>query len=337
MQFGLMLRSQYPKEENLKDCFANILVQVAKAEKLGFSSITKGSHYSTFPFNSLQQIPFLARIAAEVPTMRLNAGIVLLPLHKPLDIAEQIATLDIITNGKIIFGSGLGYRDVEFKAFGTSKKDRVQRLEENLIAIKRLWTEEKVSMIASHFTLEEASCSPRPLQVPHPPIWIGANSDAGIKRAAKFGDSYYINPHNRIDTTKRQLELYKEELIKLNKPFPQELPMRREVFVAEDFDKAVSLCRPYLEKKYTSYSNWGQDKAMPEGDDNLSLDFTELLEDRFIIGGPNEVAEKIVELSCLGVNHLIVSIEWPGMPQELVLDTMDLLATEVFPLVRKNI
>ena len=100
MQFGLMLRSQYPKEENLKDCFANILVQVAKAEKLGFSSITKGSHYSTFPFNSLQQIPFLARIAAEVPTMRLNAGIVLLPLHKPLDIAEQIATLDIITNGK---------------------------------------------------------------------------------------------------------------------------------------------------------------------------------------------------------------------------------------------
>ena len=337
MQFGLMLRSQYLKEDNLKDCFSNILEQVVKAEKLGFSSITKGSHYSTFPFNSFQQIPFLARIAAEVPTMRLNAGIVLLPLHKPLDIAEQIATLDVITNGKIILGAGLGYRDVEFKAFGTSKKDRVKRLEENLIAIKRLWTEEKVSMVASHFTLEEASCSPSPLQDPHPPIWIGANSDAGIKRAAKFGDSYYINPHNRLETTKRQLELYKEELVKLNKSFPEELPMRREVFVAENFDKAFSLCRPYLETKYGSYHNWGQDNAMPEGDNDLSLDFEELLEDRFIIGGPNEVAEKILELFFLGVNHLIVSIEWPGMPQGLVLDTMDLLATEVFPLVRNRI
>ena len=106
--------------------------------------------------------------------------------------------------------------------------------------------------------------------------------------------------------------------------------------VAETFDKAISLCRPYLETKYNSYHNWGQDKAMPKGDDDLSLDFAELLEDRFIIGGPNEVAEKILELSSLGVNHLIMSIEWPGMPQSLVLDTMALLAKEVFPLVSKN-
>ena len=175
-----------------------------------------------------------------------------------------------------------------------------------------------------------------PIQKPHPPIWIGANSDEGIRRAARFGDTYYINPHNRIDTTKRQLELYREELHKLEKPFPGELPMRREVFVAETFDKAISLCRPYLETKYSSYHNWGQDKAMPKGDDDLSLDFAELLEDRFIIGGPNEVAEKILELSSLGVNHLIMSIEWPGMPQSLVLDTMALLAKEVFPLVSKN-
>ncbi len=336
MQFGLMLRSQYPKEADLQVCFSNILEQVVKAEELGFSSITKGSHYSTYPLNSFQQIPFLARISAEAPSLRFNAGIVLLPLHKPLDIAEQIATLDIMTNGKIIFGAGLGYRDVEFKAFGTLQKDRVKRLEENLIAIKRLWTEEKVSMAASHFILDNASCSPMPIQKPHPPIWIGANSDEGIRRAARFGDTYYINPHNRIDTTKRQLELYREELHKLEKPFPGELPMRREVFVAETFDKAISLCRPYLETKYSSYHNWGQDKAMPKGDDDLSLDFAELLEDRFIIGGPNEVAEKILELSSLGVNHLIMSIEWPGMPQSLVLDTMALLAKEVFPLVSKN-
>ena len=92
----------------------------------------------------------------------------LLALHKPLDVAEQLGTLDIMTNGKLIFGCGVGYRDIEFAAFGTSKKERASRFEENLAAVKRLWTEETVTMKGSHFELIEAGCSAKPVQKPTP-------------------------------------------------------------------------------------------------------------------------------------------------------------------------
>lgn len=122
MQFGLMLRGNFARDDDMRARLEEHLEQVRLARDLGFASITKGSHYSTHPFQGFQQLPFLTRVAAEAPEMRIVAGIILLPLHKPLDLAEQLATIDIISGGKLTVGVGLGYRDVEFKAFGTSKK-----------------------------------------------------------------------------------------------------------------------------------------------------------------------------------------------------------------------
>ena len=124
MQFGIMMRGQFPAKDEVADRFQEMLEQARMAERLGYDSITKGAHYSTHPLQDLQQVPFLCRIAAEAPKLRLNTGVLLLPLHKPLDVAEQLGTLDIMTNGKAIFGCGVGYRDIEFKAFGTSKSQR---------------------------------------------------------------------------------------------------------------------------------------------------------------------------------------------------------------------
>src|SRR6202042_2864099 len=135
-----------------------------------FDSVTKTAHYSAHPFQMLQMVPMLARFAAEAPRLRLNAGVLLLPLMSPLHVAEEFATLDVITNGKIILGVGLGYRDVEFKAFGVPRSRRVRGFEANLIAIKRLGTEEKAKIKPPHFELDDASCLPNPLQRPHPPI-----------------------------------------------------------------------------------------------------------------------------------------------------------------------
>lgn len=338
MQFGLMTRGQFPLGDDMATRLDELMEQARTAEKLGFSSLTKGSHYSAHPYQDFQQLPFLSRASGEAPGLRLNAGIVLLSLHKPLDLAEQLATIDVMSKGKLIFGAALGYREVEFKAFGTSQKERVQRFEENLEAIKRLWTEETVDMVGSHFELKGASCPMKPVQKPRPPIWIGANADPAIRRAARIGDCWYINPHNRIDTIQRQLEVYKRALDECGKPFPDELPARREVFVARTREEAIRICRPYLEKKYEIYHNWGQDKAMPAGDDNLGLDFDELLRDRFLLGSPAEVAEQMIRLNrSLGVNHIIMSIQWAGMPQQLVLDTMQMLAEEVFPKVREAV
>ena len=98
-----------------------------------------------------QQIPFLAQVAAIAPKLRIITGVVLLPLHKPLDLAEQLATLDVMSGGKLIFGAGVGYREVEFRAFGTTLKQAGLRFEENLTAIKRLFPEDTVTMTGSQF------------------------------------------------------------------------------------------------------------------------------------------------------------------------------------------
>jgi alkanesulfonate monooxygenase SsuD/methylene tetrahydromethanopterin reductase-like flavin-dependent oxidoreductase (luciferase family) len=333
-QFGLVVRGQAGEGEDIVRRFHETLGFVRLADRLGFDSITKTAHYSAHPFQMLQLVPMLARFAAEAPRLRLNAGVLLLPLLSPLHVAEEFATLDVITNGKIILGVGLGYRDVEFKAFGVPRRERARRFEANLIAIKRLWIEDKVRLRTPYFELDDASCAPQPLQKPHPPIWVGANADPAIERAARLGDCWYIGPAIAIPALERQLELYKRALDAAGKPFPSELPMRREVFVAKTKAEAIRLCAPYLGAKYAAYHAWRQD--MPDDDRGLGQAFDDLIGDRFLIGSPDEVAEQILGLHRrLRINHLVMSTEWAGMPESLAAETIEMLAKEVFPRVRQ--
>jgi alkanesulfonate monooxygenase SsuD/methylene tetrahydromethanopterin reductase-like flavin-dependent oxidoreductase (luciferase family) len=334
MKLSLMIRGQHPQGDDMRARLADDLALARRAETLGFDAVVKGSHYSAHPLQSLQQIPFLAQVAALAPRLRLVAGLVLLPLHQPLDLAEQLATLDIMSDGKLVFGAGLGYRDVEFQAFGADRRQATARFEECLLAIKRLWSEDFVSLQGSHFMLDHANATVKPVQKPMPPIWIGANADVAVRRAARLGDCWYINPHNALATIARQIEVYKRALDEYGKPFPAELPMRREVFVAPTREEAIRLARPYLEVKYRTYREWGQDKVMPAGD-HFDHGFEELLDDRFLFGAPAEVAAQLIELKRrLGVTHLVASLHWPGMPVSLALDQMQLLAEEVMPAVR---
>src|ERR1700748_2266381 len=142
-QFGLVVRGQAEHGEDISRRLNETLSMVRLADRLGYDSVTKTAHYSARPFQMLQMVPMLARFAAEAPRLRLNAGVLLLPLMSPLHVAEEFATLDVITGGKIILGVGLGYRDVEFKAFGVPRAQRARRLEDNVVANPRLWHEDK--------------------------------------------------------------------------------------------------------------------------------------------------------------------------------------------------
>ena len=339
IRFSLFNRGQNPLGDDMHARFQEACEQARLADKLGFDTLMKGSHYSAYPLLDFQQVPFLSRIMAEAPNLRLCAGIVLLPLHKPLDVAETFANIDVMSGGKLIFGVGVGYREVEFQAFGTTMKGAGQRLEENLEAVKRLWTEEKVTMQGSHFNLIDASCPVKPLQKPMPPIWVGANADKAIIRAARVADAWYVNPHNRIDTIARQMDVYKKALEDAGKSdLPEDFPMMREVVVARSREEAMRMAEPFLKAKYDAYHEWGQDKVMPKGDDNLGLIFDELVKDRFLFGSPEEVSNQIIDIvRNFGVNHFVFGVQFPGMPQSMVLDQMQLLAEEVFPAVRSGI
>lgn len=334
MRFGLLIRGQYPQGDDMRVRLQEDLDAARLAEQLGYDLVVKGSHYSSHPFQYIQQIPYLCQVALVAPKLRLCPGVVLLPLHSPLHIAEELASLDIMSNGKLIFGAGIGYREVEFNAFGTTKKHSGKRFEECLTAVKRLWSEDFVSMEGSYFKLDNANCTVMPVQKPMPPVWIGANADAGIRRAARMADAWFINPHNKLDTTAQQMDVYRRALDECGKPMPAELPMLREAFVARSRAEAIKLARPYLEAKYKAYRDWGQDKVMPSSD-HFDLDFEALMDDRFLFGSPAEVTEQIVTLKRrFGINTLVLGIHWVGMPAQLVNEQMHLIAEEVFPAVR---
>lgn len=335
MQFGVMQRGVFPWNEDMRARFEELMEQARLLEELGYDSITKGSHFSTHPHREMSQIPYLCRVMAEAPSLRMNAGIVLLSLHNPLEVAEYFATMDLMSNGRVIFGCALGYRDVEYKGFGVKKGEGVKRFEENLEAINRLWSGAPVTMTGSHWQLDEARISVPLVQSPRPPIWIGANVDNAVKRAARLGDCWYLNPHQKLETLKRQMDIYRAELDRIGKPFPDELPMRREVFCARTHEDAIRIAAPHIKGMYDLYKAWGQDKAMAKGDQDITMAYEDLARDRFIVGDPDEVAEEMLRYNTeLGVNHIIMSVQGTGMPQTQTLETFQLMAEEVFPKVR---
>ncbi|MCP5150119.1 MAG: LLM class flavin-dependent oxidoreductase [Chromatiales bacterium] len=336
MKVGLFVTNQQHLDKDMVGALQEQIRMVHHARDRGWSSLFSGQHYLNEGNNKqLQIVPFLARLTAEAGEMTTGLGVLLLNLHNPVYTAETVATLDIIAGGNFVFGIGLGYRDVEFDAFDVPKGTRVARFEEYLDLIKRLWTEESVTHAGDTCRLDGVRMNIRPVQQPHPPIWFAANNDRAIRRAARLGDNWFINPHSTAATIRRQMVIYRDELARHGKPFPRELPVVKEIFVARDRQTAIEMAGPYLFAKYRDYAKWGQDKAMP-ADESFDQDFENLINDRFILGSPEECYEQLRPYwEEFGVNHLIFRTHWAGMPLSTALHSMRLISDELLPALGK--
>ena len=336
MKVGLFVTNQHTLATDMVSALHDQLAMVRQARDRGWDSLFSGQHYLNEGDNKqLQIVPFLARLAAEAGEMTIGLGVLLLNLHNPVYTAETVASLDVITAGNLIFGVGLGYRDVEFDAFAVPKGERVKRFEEYLALVQRLWTEDRVSYEGASCRLDNVCMNIRPVQKPRPPIWIAANNDAAVRRAARLGDAWFINPHAAMNTIRRQMATYRAELETVGKDPPRELPMVKEVYCARDRSAALAMAGPYLLAKYRDYARWGQDKVMPDGQDfRRSLD--ELTESRFILGSPQECYEQIKPYcEDFGINHLIIRTHWAGMPLSSALASMRLFSEELLPALHK--
>ena len=336
MRVGLFLTSQQHLDADMAAAFQDQVAMVRLARDAGWDSLFSGQHYLNEGDNQgLQLVPFLARMQAEAGEMTIGLGILLLNLHNPVYVAETVATLDVISGGRLVFGIGLGYRDVEFDAFRVPRGQRVARFEETLALVKRLWTEESVRHDSEIAKLDGVRMNLRPVQQPHPPIWIAANSDAAVRRAARLADGWFINPHATLETVRRQLALYREERAAAGLGAPAALPAMREVYCAPDRETALRLAGPALGGKYADYSRWGQDEVMP-GEEQFSAPFEELLSDRFVLGSPEECYEQLRPLwEDLGVTELIIRTHWAGMPAADSLASMRLISDELLPELRR--
>jgi alkanesulfonate monooxygenase SsuD/methylene tetrahydromethanopterin reductase-like flavin-dependent oxidoreductase (luciferase family) len=336
MKVGLFITNQQYLDTDMVSALDDQYAMVRTVRDHGWDSLFSGQHYLNEGNNrQLQLVPLLARLQAEAGEMTLGLGILLINLHNPVYVAETVATLDVICRGNFVFGVGLGYRQVEFDAFRVPKGQRVKRFEECLELVRRLWTEDSVTHESEVCKLDGVRMNIRPIQQPCPPIWFAANNDTAVRRAARLGDTWFVNPHSTTETNKRQIAIYKEELQSLGKPFPAELPIAKEIFCAKDRATALEMAGRYLAGKYQDYTKWGQSEAMPQ-DESLDQPLEALLQDRFVLGSPEECFEQLrPNWEELGVNHLIFRTHWAGMPLSSALYSMRLISRELLPELRK--
>ncbi|MBM85495.1 MAG: LLM class flavin-dependent oxidoreductase, partial [Rhodospirillaceae bacterium] len=169
MKVGLFLTNQQFLDTDMVAALDEQIAMVHHMRDHGWDTLVSGQHYLNEGNNQqLQIVPFLSRLIPEAGEMNIGLGILLLNLHNPVYTAETIASMDVLSGGKLIFGVGLGYRDVEFNAFGVAKGQRAARFEEYLTLVERLWTEDKVSHHSETCILEDVHMNIRPIQKPRP-------------------------------------------------------------------------------------------------------------------------------------------------------------------------
>ena len=183
---------------------------VRAASTMGFAWVSIGHHWVSHPTVWPQPIPMLARLAPETGQMRLKTSMLLLPLLNPVDVAENVVTLDHITHGRLDLGVAIGYRERELEAAGLGRKDRVPKLEESLGVMKRLWRGEEVTLEGAYTKLTKARLGLPPYQRPHPPLEMGAQSVGATRRAARLVDAVFLGPQVAWADVGRLVGVYRE-------------------------------------------------------------------------------------------------------------------------------
>ncbi|MFB6169898.1 MAG: LLM class flavin-dependent oxidoreductase [Haloarculaceae archaeon] len=324
MEFGLFVNTQQSTGGDPAELVDELVSHTRRARESGFDLVMTGQHYLTTD-DKLQTIPVLSRLAAEAGSMAVGTGVLLLPLHHPVEVAEQLTTLDAIAD-RAILGVGAGYRDTEFEGFGVPKAERAARLEEGVELVERLWTEESVTYEGDHYRVEDATINPRPPE--KPPVWVGANVTSAVERAARIGDRWFVGPQATLPTIRERKEPY--DRIREADGRSTAVSVLREAFVAETHERAMDLVRDALEYKYRHYRANDLDDAME--DDSFSLDLEALAEDQFLVGTPAEVCAELerYEREC-EVDTVLLRMHWPGLDHDLTRASIELAGDEVLP------
>ena len=258
------------------------------AGSFGFGAIYMPQHFIGYPTVWPQPMQILSRLAPEAKGLRLLTGIIMLPYHNPVDIAEQTVTMDQISNGRFTLGLGLGYREKELEAFGTNRRDRASRFEESLELMKLLWTGDEVTFEGKHWTVHEGRLSLLPVQKPHPPVWVATQSRAAVRRAARVCDAAIIGPQPKWEDYKALAGMYREALEEYGTAGT--LAANRSMAIGRDRDTAIREALATGEKKAAQYRGF-------EMQESTTVDFGlgggRTLPDWAITGTPQECAERV--------------------------------------------
>jgi probable F420-dependent oxidoreductase len=315
------------------DFYADQLEQTRVAEQLGYDEIWLTEHHFAEDGYSPAILPIASAIAAITKRIRIGTYLVLLPLHNAVRVAEDAATIDIISNGRFDLGVGQGYAPGEFAAYGVNRKTRAGRLEEGIEVIRGAWTKDDFSYEGKHYKVKNILLMPRPVQSPHPPLWIGAGAPKAIERAGRMGCNFMglANPDAQ--------KTYDDALRKAGRnPKDFSAAQLHFTYVGRTTDEAWAQSQDHLHYMITWYTRWlaeandflgaGQPPQVPEASklrDSQSM-FP------LLVGSPDEVASKLNHsFGKVRTTHLVLGMHLPGIAPERSRRSMEMFAREVAP------
>ncbi|MGA7763227.1 MAG: LLM class flavin-dependent oxidoreductase, partial [Candidatus Binataceae bacterium] len=214
MKFGMLHLFENPIDKTEHQIVKEQLGLMRAAEELGFDSIWPAEHHFTEYGYCASPAVTLAAIASVTKRIRLGTGVVVLPFNHPIRVAEDYAMLDLISDGRVDFGVGRGYQPGEYKGFGIDQSMSRGIFNEFLQVILQAWTQERVNFKGVHFNIEDQPVRPKPLQKPHPPVWVAALSEATFSLVGKWGFNLLCAPVFGFqgETATDLLEVYRNAL-----------------------------------------------------------------------------------------------------------------------------
>jgi probable F420-dependent oxidoreductase len=336
MQFGIYSSiANPPRGEHLDRCIDEVIAEAQQAEASGFDACFFGEHHQDQ--DGFLPSPLIVATAVAARTRRLNVGtsVMLLPLHHPVHVAEDVITLDLVSKGRVILGVGIGYQAADFRAFAVPMGHRVALFEEGVEIIRKCWSGERFSFHGAHYTLEDLQIRPRPFQTPAPPLWIGASVPAAARRAGRLGDAFVATPSADLESTRRLVDAYRQAALQAGRQ-PQVVLMR-DAWVAQTRAEAAAVYGPEV---MTAYRYYWQNRLAEFRNIGPEVEFTldNLAPNRLVLGDPETCVREFQRWhEATGADYFLLRLRHAhsgGPAHEKIMQTLKRFGDSVLPYCR---
>ena len=327
MKFGMFggTRSMPGAENGYHKSYSAYVDAVIEAEALGFYSNFLVEHHFSGMGQVSASLNLLSYLAGRTKNIRLGTAVVVLPWHNPVLVAEQAATVDLLSNGRFDFGVGKGYRHNEFEGFCIPIKESTERFEEAMEVIRKAWTTEgRFSHHGKHWHYDDIVIEPEPVQKPHPPFWLASGLPESLRYAAREGYNLFLDQFQTIDVMLDRFHIYRETVLDAGREFrPQSVAVARGLLIAKTMEeREVAIEARMKSQKVMNAHGTSADRSIKSSmvsDPNLKKAVTE----GTLIGTPAEIIERLKWIESEGVDYVILSAHGK--------DALRVFAEEVMP------
>jgi probable F420-dependent oxidoreductase len=335
MKFGLYSSiANPPRGEDLDRCIDETIAEAQLAEACGFDSCFFGEHHQDADGFLPSPLIVATAVAARTTRLRVGTSVILLPLHHPVRVAEDVITLDLVSRGRVTLGVGIGYQPADFEAFSVPMEERMTRFEESVEILRLCWAGEPFSYRGRHFTLENVRIRPRPFQRPGPPLWIGASVPAAARRAGRVADGFVGTPSTSLDNATRLADIYTHAAREAGRE--PEVVQMRDAWVAATRAEADAVYGPHVMTAYRYYweNRLAEFRSMP-ADTPFTLDA--LAPDRLVLGDPETCVREFQRWQkATGASTFLLRLRHAhsgGPPHDQIMAAIKLFGDRVLPYV----